>query len=261
MKFIVALCLVGYIFQSTLGLECAKDFKDCLKQNLGGGGPGGRAGPSGAKGDFAAMKTKMAACFTSNGCKAPEHKSDDGDNAQGKQCREGLMTAKKQAMETCLTSKGVKVPAGGDHHDGGHGHHGHGGEHGGDHGHKGGNDQAAHEKKLSDACGGDATKVKNVKDCKAKLFGGNKPQGHQGGQHNKGEWKQKFCDAKKQCDAKLTTACKTEMETFHKAMCECKSTLNIDQLRSKVDACKNVPAPQHKQENHGCDAKKADMCA
>jgi len=239
MKMIIAVlafCLVGL---SLADDDCSQkmiDFKKCLGDSHKQEGEDWKA-------KFEALKPKIEACYTDNGCTPPAPSTSGNDDSQAKACMEGMHTTMKKNMEDCVKKDfpNFAFPA----NDEGH-------EHGGHHkfNHK-------DENKNLDGC----EKKQQVRDCKKALFASNKPTDD--------EKKAKFqahCDTKQKC---LTAVgdCQSQMEKMKSTFCACGQQLKTqrDQVRQSVTACANVPERVHKQggdssKEHSCDETPKDYC-
>jgi len=245
-------CVIG----SSLALDCSakmKDFHTCVASSH-------KKNEDDGKAKFEAIKVKIDACYTDNGCTSPAKpqkggssgassgEKKHGNNTEGRECWKALGQAMKQDMETCVTKA---VPdftfpqkdgqkEGGEH-----------GKHFG--GHKGGFNHKDDNKVLVGCA-----KAQAVRDCKRALFNSSKPSSD--------EMKVRFqagCDAKKTCLTALGVDCQTQMEQVKKAMCTCRQAQHgqAETLRASVPACKDIQAKPHKEgSGSGKGPAKAKSC-
>jgi len=248
----VALALfVACVIGSTLALDCSAKFKtfhQCL-------GDSHKKAEAGEKAKFEALKTKIDACYTDNGCTAPAKPQKDkaafnktgehhGNSTQGWECRRAVGAAMKTNFETCI-KKAVpdftfpQKPA-----EQGKGHEGR--KH---FGHK------EDDKEFASCAKKDA-----VRQCIRAIFNSSAPTEDEKRANFKAA-----CDAKQNCLTALGADCQTQMENFEKAACECRQQQRQQevQVRASIPACQGVqekkgkgPQKEHKQET--CDKK--DYC-
>jgi len=255
MKTIVFAFLAACFIGSSLAQDCSAKFKDfhkCWADSH-------KEAQSDGKAKFEAMKTKIDACYTDNGCTPPakSEKSKGGssgaasgerhhNNTAGGECRKALMVAMKSQFEDCIKKAipGFTLPQKDEQHDKPH-----------FGGHKGFNHKD--ENKNLDTC----AKKQAVRDCKRALFNSSRP--------SEDEMKAHFqagCDAKQTCLAALGADCQAQLEKFKQAACQCRQQerQQVDQLRSSVKACEGVQDKQGKhqgqkdQKEQSCDVK--DYC-
>jgi len=243
-------CLVG----SSLAQDCSAKFKDfhkCLEDSH-------KKNEGDFKAKFEALKPKLDACYTDNGCTPPakpEKKEKGGSSSGAKndtaggECRKAFHEAMKSNFEACIKKSipdFTPMQKDGQHEKDGH----HGGHKGG---HKGWNHKD--ENKALDGC----AKKEAVRDCKRALFNSSKPTDSE-----KKAGFQARCDAKQSCLTALGADCQAKMEKFKKAACECgqQQHQQADQIRSSVSACNGVEdkkkGKKHDDKQKSCDEK--DYC-
>jgi len=214
------------------------------------------------KAKFDALKLKIDACYTDNGCTAPAKPQKGGkggssgaassgekrgNHTENGECRKAMGAAMKENLEKCVkqTVPTFAFPpkdASADHekHFGGH--------------HKGGFNHKDDNKALSGCA-----KAQAVRDCKRALINGTRP--------SQDERKTRFqagCAAKQTCLTALGADCQTQMEKVKKAMCQCRQQQHqqADQIRGTIAACKDVQAkkPENGKGKGKPDGSKVRSC-
>jgi len=224
MNTLAIILFIGCVFGSTLAQDCnakIKDFHTCVEN-------GQKKDEADGKAKFEALKVKIDACYTDNGCTAPAKQdhakggaSSAGASGQGSECRKAVGAAMKKNFEECIQKSvpGFTFPQkdGGEHHEGGH--------------HRGGFNAKDDNKALAGCA-----KAQAVRDCKKALFTSNRP--------SQDEMKAKFqanCAAKDICLNALGADCQAQMQKVKKAMCECgqQQKGQMEQIRGSIAACAN----------------------
>jgi len=235
------------VFGSALALDCSaktQAFHTCLEA-------GQKKNQDAEKAKFEALKVKIDACYTDNGCTPPAkpQKGKGGEEKRnstaGNECRKALGQAEKQQFEACVQKAvpGFTFPpkdATNEKREGGD--------------HKRFNPKD--DKKSLDSC----AKKQQVRDCKRALFNSTRP--------SQDEIKAQFqarCDVKQNCLVALGADCQAQLESFKKAACQCRQQqrAQADQVRSGIAACSGVQEkkPKAGKENvkeRSCDEK--DYC-
>jgi len=243
MKTIILAFFAACVIGSTLAQDCSakfKDFHQCLENNH-------KKAEADGKAKFEAMKPKIAACYTDNGCTAPAKPqkgkggssgaaSGERRNSTAGDCRKALGEAMKANFEDCIKKAvpGFSFPQKDAQQDKPH-----------FGGHKGFNHKD--DNKALDGC----AKKQAVRDCIRGLFNSSKPSEDEKKAHFKAA-----CDAKQTCLTALGADCQAQMEKFKQAACQCRQQQRqqVDQIRSSVKACASVQEKNGKQ-NQGKDQK------
>lgn len=262
MKTTAVVLFVACIVGTSLAQDCSakiKDFHKCLEDS-------NKKAREDGKAKFEALKGKIDACYTDNGCTPPvkaekgkggssgssgsasgEKQSSgerQGNNTQARECKKAVREALKKQLEECVkkTDSSFTLPE----KDGSHEKHG---PHGGfGHNRKGDN-------KNLEGC----AKKEQVRDCKRALFNSSKPT-----EDEKRARFQARCDAKQSCQNALGADCQAQLEKRKQAICQCRQEekQQVEQVRSGIQACNGLPQKQHKrgqgQKQQSCDKK--DYC-
>jgi len=251
MQTVAIALLVACVVGSSLAQDCStkiKDFHKCVEDSH-------KTGEADRKAKFEALKPKLDACYTTNGCTPPvkgqKGKVDasgasgeqKGNNTAGRECRKALQTALKGKFEDCVKQAipDFTFPPKDAQHDKGHG-----GEHRGfDH---------KEDNKALEGC----TNKQAVRDCKRALFNGSQPTDAEKRAHFKTN-----CDAKQVCLTALGADCQAQVDKFKQAACQCRQQQRqqAEQLRASTPACTGVPEKKDNRANQKqqtCDNK--DYC-
>jgi hypothetical protein len=265
MKTVAIALFIACVVGSSLGLDCSTKFKDfhtCVASSH-------KKAQEANKAKFEALKAKLDACYTDNGCTPPARPQKvkggssgassgessastsasgerRGNHTEGRECRKAVREALKGKFEQCIKQSipDFTFPPKDAQHDKPH----FGGQKGFNH---------KDENKNLDGC----AKKQAVRDCKRALLNSSRPTEDEKRAHFKAN-----CDAKQACQASLGAECQAQLEKFKKAACECRQQQHqqIDQIRSGVKACENVPErkgkrPQNEQKQKSCEDHK-DYC-
>jgi len=281
---IVAL-FVACIAGSALAQDCMakfKDFHQCLEASH-------KKAEEEGKAKWEALKPKIDACYTDNGCTPPakaekgkggksnsteggkskggkssgekhgnstsKGKSSEekpGNKTQAKECKKAVREALKNDFVTCVQKTVPTFMA--NHTEPKK--EGKGEREGkrGKEGHWGGWDHKKENKAL-EGC----DKKEQVRDCKHALFNSSKP--------TQDERKARFqarCDAKQTCLTALGADCQAQLDKLKQATCQCRQDekKQFAQVRAGVPACAGVPEKKPKEggekEEKPCEQK--DFC-
>jgi hypothetical protein len=262
MKTIVISLFVACVIGSSMAQDCSakiEEFHTCQQA-------GHKKDQADGKAKFEAIKAKIDACYTDNGCTAPvkgqkgkggssgssagaSGEKRHGNHTGGSECGKALRDAMKQSFETCVKQAGVTLPQKDGQKDGGH--------------HEGGHRKGGFNHKDDNKALTGCAKAQAVRDCKRALMNSTRP--------SQDEMKARFqagCAAKQTCLTALGADCQTQMEKNKKAICLCRQQQHqqADQIRSSVAACKDV---QSKKPENGkgkdskvrsCDDERKDYC-
>uniref|UniRef100_A0A915HQV7 Uncharacterized protein n=1 Tax=Romanomermis culicivorax TaxID=13658 RepID=A0A915HQV7_ROMCU len=217
--------VAAYAYAETCDLQA---LQQCVKNNLG---------VPALKAESDQRKTTFEGCLTTNGCKLPQPKVKEGGNFQAVQtCRKNILDKVKSDVEKCVQKSNPNFkfppPPKGDEH------HGDGGPppmRFGEAKGKGG----MFDRIVNDSCPSDQAKLK-AKAClqAAMASQGTRPPKPAPGSS---EMKQKICQAKAVCFAKISPTCQKSFNDTKDALCKCAKDIvtpqQAVQLQTSLKAC------------------------